>query len=156
MSTDFPYGPVPGQIYTNGLKTWKYTGTFWQNSTANNIPSATASDSAPVNPGINSLWWNTTLGQLFIYYNNGYANQWVPVTPAIAGPQGVTGYTGSYGYVGSQGIGYTGSIGAASAIGYTGSVGIGYTGSSAAGYTGSSGSTPSTAKTIVFTSFFGG
>ena len=61
----------------------------------------------------------------------------------------VVGYTGSLGYVGSQGYngsaGYTGSVGYTGSLGYTGSQGvIGYTGSQGAiGYTGSLGYTGS-------------
>jgi len=49
---------------------------------------------------------------------------------------GVAGYTGSQGYTGSKGSGYTGSRGD---LGFTGSAGdLGYTGSEGTGYTGSS------------------
>jgi len=55
--------------------------------------------------------------------------------------QTITGYTGSIGYTGSSGVGYTGSkgdIGYSGSLGYTGSKGdIGYSGS--LGYTGSQG-----------------
>jgi len=30
MATNFPASPIQGQIYTNGYKTWTYTGVFWQ------------------------------------------------------------------------------------------------------------------------------
>jgi len=56
-----------------------------------------------------------------------------------------TGYTGSIGFTGSAGAGYTGSAGSTGtqgSIGFTGSAGAGYTGSRGdAGYTGSVGST---------------
>ena len=117
-----------------------------------------SSDTPPNNPHDGLLWWNTTDGRLYIYYDS----TWVDASPdiqgavteIIAGPGisvntstgavtitaiGGTGYTGSQG-----GIGYTGSVGSAP-IGYTGSVGEnsivpGYTGSTGeTGYTGSVG-----------------
>jgi len=30
MATNFPVYPILGQTYTNGYKTWTYTGVFWQ------------------------------------------------------------------------------------------------------------------------------
>ena len=119
-----------------------------------------SSDTPPNNPHDGLLWWNTTDGRLYIYYDS----TWVDASPdiqgavteIIAGPGisvntstgavtitaiGGTGYTGSQG-----GIGYTGSVGSAP-IGYTGSVGEvstvpGYTGSAGeTGYTGSTGET---------------
>jgi len=30
MATNFPANPIQGQTYTNGYKTWSYTGVFWQ------------------------------------------------------------------------------------------------------------------------------
>jgi hypothetical protein len=32
MATNFPANPLVGQTYTNGYKTWTYTGSFWQAS----------------------------------------------------------------------------------------------------------------------------
>jgi hypothetical protein len=117
-----------------------------------------SSSTPPPNPHDGLLWWNTTDGRLYIYYDN----SWVDASPDIQGAvtsiiagSGISintstgavtiSATGGVGYVGSQGaIGYTGSVGSAP-IGYTGSVGEvstvpGYTGSAGSnGYTGSAG-----------------
>ena len=47
------------------------------------------SDTAPVSPGINAMWWNSVLGQMFIWYNDGNSTQWVPANPS--GPSGPAG-----------------------------------------------------------------
>jgi hypothetical protein len=39
--------------------------------------SISVSDTAPVSPINGSLWWDTTVGQLKIYYTDGTSNQWV-------------------------------------------------------------------------------
>ena len=43
--------------------------------------SATVSDTAPPSPSLNALWWNSALGQMFIWYNDGNSTQWVPASP---------------------------------------------------------------------------
>ena len=37
----------------------------------------------PVPAGPDQLWWNSELGQMFIYYNDGNSVQWVPASPAV-------------------------------------------------------------------------
>jgi len=49
--------------------------------------SISVSDTAPSSPGNGSLWWNSTVGVLKIYYNDGTSSQWVD---AYATPVGVT------------------------------------------------------------------
>jgi hypothetical protein len=36
---------------------------------------------APASPTVGQLWWRNDLGKLFIYYDDGTSQQWVPVTP---------------------------------------------------------------------------
>jgi len=40
-------------------------------------PYVTTSDTPPVNPGLNQLWWETDTGILWLYYNDGTSSQWV-------------------------------------------------------------------------------
>ena len=47
--------------------------------------SVTASDTAPVSPTAGALWWNSVLGTMFIYYNDGNTTQWVPAAPSASG-----------------------------------------------------------------------
>lgn len=44
--------------------------------------SSVAVGSTPPNPPItNQMWWNSDIGHLFIWYNDGNSSQWVPATP---------------------------------------------------------------------------
>ena len=78
----------------------------------------------PVNPSGGDSY--TANGQTYVY--NAASTSW-EIDAAI-------GYTGSQGFTGSKGAGYTGSKGD---LGFTGSIGgIGFTGSQGVGFTGSS------------------
>jgi hypothetical protein len=47
------------------------------------IPPATVvSDTAPASPGANQMWWDSSTGDLFIWYNDGTSTQWVQVNVA--------------------------------------------------------------------------
>ena len=77
---DFPASPTVGQLFTagNGV-TYKWSGTMW-------LPIGGASmlsigDSPPGSPGNGQLWWNSTRGEMFIWYSDGSSAQWVPSTP---------------------------------------------------------------------------
>jgi hypothetical protein len=39
-------------------------------------------DTPPGSPVAGAMWWNSVLGTLFIYYNDGNSSQWVPAAPA--------------------------------------------------------------------------
>lgn len=43
------------------------------------ISGAAISDTAPGSPAAGTLWWNSTNGNLYIYYNDGSSSQWVQV-----------------------------------------------------------------------------
>lgn len=43
----------------------------------------TSSDTPPSPASQNDLWYNTSSGKLFIYYNDGNSLQWVEVSPAL-------------------------------------------------------------------------
>lgn len=53
--------------------------------------SVSVSDTAPVSPSAGNLWWNSTTGTAYIYYNDGDSSQWVELSPKAVG------YTGSEG-----------------------------------------------------------
>ena len=61
--------------------------------------SVVVSEAAPVNPLPNMLWWQSALGMLFLYYDDGNTKQWVPASPAPIGqtmpPGSVTDYAGA-------------------------------------------------------------
>lgn len=57
-------------------------------------------DAPPLTPNANAMWWNSTLGTLFLYYNDGNSTQWVAAAPTATGPskllQEVTFETGAW------------------------------------------------------------
>ena len=64
-------------------------------------PAVIVSPTVPLSPVDGNLWWDSTLGQLKIYYNDGNSSQWVDAV--VAGMQGLQGSTGS-GSQGTQGV----------------------------------------------------
>jgi len=40
----------------------------------------TLSDTAPATPLPGALWWDSSIGDLLIYYNDGNTSQWVPAS----------------------------------------------------------------------------
>jgi hypothetical protein len=140
MSINFPNNPTVNQKYSNGDRSWIWTGVYWKSNniipgyrgSAGEIP-LTFDNLPPLNPRIGERWFNNEDGVELIWTDDGIKQQWVEIAAlGIIGPQGYTGSAASI-----DDIGYTGS--ASTNLGYTGSIGInsGYTGS--VGYQGSSG-----------------
>ncbi len=48
-----------------------------------NIPAVTVLDTPPANPSDGDLWYNTSDGHLYIYYNDGSTSQWVASNPGV-------------------------------------------------------------------------
>ena len=82
---DFPNSPTLNQIYnaSNGAS-YQWNGTLW--IAIGTSSALIASDTPPTSPGINQLWFNTTLGALFIWFNDGTSSQWVPANPMPSMP----------------------------------------------------------------------
>jgi hypothetical protein len=59
----------------------------------------TVSDTAPSSPSAGNVWFNSSEGTSYIYYD-GF---WVPLSPAIIGPEGPAGADGADGATGPQG-----------------------------------------------------
>jgi hypothetical protein len=77
----------------------QWSGTTWAPGTISG--GATIADVAPVaSPG--ALWWDSVGGQLYLSYDDGNSQQWVPAANQ-PGPQGPTGATGATGATGPQG-----------------------------------------------------
>jgi hypothetical protein len=140
MSVNFPTTSLTvGQVYTNGSRSWSWTGIYWKASSTTvgytgskgdkGESSYTYSDTPPGNPLVGDRWYNSADALEVVWTDDGITQQWVEI--AASGFLGLTGYTGSSGAYAA--VGFTGS--ASTAIGYTGSQGVGYTGSF--GYTGS-------------------
>jgi collagen triple helix repeat protein len=51
--------------------------------------------SPPASPTVGALWWNSTEGNEYIYYDDGNTQQWVPSTTGAVGPPGPQGAPGA-------------------------------------------------------------
>lgn len=72
-------------------------GSYYSNyRNLSNKPISTSS-TAPASPADNDLWWDTDIGVLYIYYNNGTSSQWVEAVaqPLVEGPAGTFTLTGN-------------------------------------------------------------
>ena len=72
-----------------------YDGAAWQEFTSGG-GGVTVSATAPASPDDGDLWWNSTEGELYVYYNDGTSSQWV----AAAGPSVTVAATAPTGYEG--------------------------------------------------------
>jgi hypothetical protein len=100
-----PGSPVANQVWFNTARGEAYLWYNDGNSTqwiplSPSVPGAAgapgsvianASDTPPGSPVANQVWFNTTLGQEFIWYNDGNSTQWVPTSPSTPGPIGPAG-----------------------------------------------------------------
>ena len=107
---DFPSSPTDGQTATlNGiLYTYNSSKTQWKVTPTEVL---SIGDTAPANTTAVPLWWDSSAGRLFIYYNDGTSSQWVDTSPGIPGSQGIQGIQGIQGATGS-----TGATGASATI----------------------------------------
>lgn len=83
---DFPNSPSVGQTATtpNGaVFTWD--GTKWTSAGAMGT-SISVGDTPPASVVVGSGWWDSTSGQLYIWYNDGNSSQWVPASNRAAPP----------------------------------------------------------------------
>lgn len=76
MPLDFPANPTNGQAY--GAYIYNATVGAWQ---AKEDPATVAvtSDVAPASANNGDIWYNTTTGVSYVYYNDGNSGQWVEI-----------------------------------------------------------------------------
>ncbi|HEY1440388.1 MAG TPA: hypothetical protein VGF65_06035 [Mycobacterium sp.] len=82
---DFPASPADQQLFVapNGTSyRWLAAQSLWV--ALSGSAAIAVGDTPPTSPVASQLWWNSTLGQLFIWYNDGNSTQWVPATPQLA------------------------------------------------------------------------
>lgn len=65
----------------------------------------TISDTAPSSPGAGDLWWDSSVGAMFVYFSDGTSSQWVETNVGKSGADGTTYTTSSSVQLGSLGIG---------------------------------------------------
>jgi hypothetical protein len=96
------------------------SGTSGTAGSSGNSVSVTTSDTAPINPSTGSLWWDTTTGDLKVYYFN-VTGSWVAASSAVSGTAGTSGSSGTSGTTGTSGSsGTSGSAGTAGSSGTSG------------------------------------
>jgi hypothetical protein len=71
-----PGVPVTGMFrFNSSLSKFEgYNGSAWSPVGGGG---ATISDTAPASPSAGDLWWNSSNGQMYTYYNDGTSSQWV-------------------------------------------------------------------------------
>jgi Collagen triple helix repeat (20 copies) len=67
------------------------------------VGGAIISDTAPSSPQAGQLWWRSTDGNTFLWFNDGTSSQWVQQNMGPAGPTGPQGAQGIQGIQGIQG-----------------------------------------------------
>jgi len=130
---DFPSSPAVGTIYPSpavpGQPQYTYDGEKWTSGTSNGA--IYVSDTPPPAP-VNSLWWESDTGIMYVRYNDGSSTQWVSVANSnfnqsltdaryvirsgdvMTGPLTTTAFTASYGVFNGTGSSTTiGTFGAA-------------------------------------------
>ena len=82
---DFPANPVFGDEFVITGITYVWNGQGWaiKPIDISNSSALYVSDTPPVDPPDNAIWWESDSGMLFIRFNDGTSSQWVE---AIAGP----------------------------------------------------------------------
>jgi len=83
---DFPASPTNGQLFTgaNGVVyQWNSAGGLWLVYGVG-TNSGIVGDTPPSNPVAGQLWFNSALGQLFVWYTDPNSSQWVPASPNMS------------------------------------------------------------------------
>jgi hypothetical protein len=79
---DRPGTPLAGYIrYNTTTGKFEGYGSAWGNIGGG----ASIGDTPPANPGAGDLWWESDLGRMFVYYNDGNSSQWVDISAGGAG-----------------------------------------------------------------------
>ena len=76
MALDFPSSPVDGQVF--GSYVWSSSIGVWK-AREEQAPVTITSPTAPTSAKNGDLWFNTTNGLVFTYYDDGSSTQWVEV-----------------------------------------------------------------------------
>lgn len=89
LLSNVPAGILSSSTQFNALSgtsaSFATTASFALTSAGGGGSSVTVSDTAPVGPSAGNMWWNSTLGKMFIYYNDGDTSQWVEDISARSG-----------------------------------------------------------------------
>lgn len=81
MAIDFPAAPTVGQTYTYNALVWTWTGQYWDVEFSGGSGGGCTADSIPPpSPDVGDLWYDTTNGRMYIWYDG----VWSEVTGAPA------------------------------------------------------------------------
>lgn len=81
MAYDFPNSPTDGQIFTASTGTvyyWSAAKNAWRAQPSSLAP-AVVSDAPPSNAVSGTLWYNSSDGNLYVYYVDSDSSQWVQI-----------------------------------------------------------------------------
>ena len=93
----FPSNPTNGQQYTasNNIvyvyqtDKWTSIGAIVDHDPDSDAPTVFVGSTAPPNPPVGALWYNTVIGILYVWYQdqdqNGVEGQWTDVRPPTTG-----------------------------------------------------------------------
>src|SRR5262245_48943735 len=97
----FPSAPTIGELHTELGVRYEWTGIAWTfahlpgtQALVTRTPQISIGPAAPASPLVGDLWFNSTTGFLFIWYDDGSTSQWVVANPGQGseiGPAGMTG-----------------------------------------------------------------
>ena len=91
----FPRVPYENQQVSNSGNIWIWNGFAWDlladGTTAGGGTSLEVSDTAPTNPDSGSLWFNSSDGNLYVYYQDGDSGQWIQPASSPYGSGGASG-----------------------------------------------------------------
>lgn len=104
MPISLPDNPTNGQTVQIGTIVYTYDATVgvWNSNSAVGPTltpaTVTTSDTAPTNPNNGDMWFDSSVGKTFIWYDDGTSTQWVQMSPNTqSGPAGPAGPAGADG-----------------------------------------------------------
>jgi hypothetical protein len=98
MPISLPDSPTDGQTVQIGTIIYTYDATVgvWNSNSAAgptlSPATVTTSDTAPSNPSNGDMWFDSSVGKTFIWYDDGTSTQWIQMNPNTqSGPAGADG-----------------------------------------------------------------
>ena len=85
MAINFPDSPSVNDTFVSAGFSYIWDGTVWTASgnPASSGASVSTGDTAPTNPSDGDLWYRSSDGRTYLYYNDGNSSQWVDSNPAV-------------------------------------------------------------------------
>ena len=91
MPISLPNSPTNGQTVQIGTVVYTYDATagVWNSEFESGVSSIVhTSDTAPLNPTDGDIWFDSSIGKTFIWYNDGTSSQWIQMNPNTGGSGG--------------------------------------------------------------------